>query len=56
MAEDEVTILDRMRAFERTFEQNYHRKMTDEERRLLDAAREIIQRKLGAKDSEDSAA
>jgi hypothetical protein len=34
--------------FERTFEQNYGRKMTDEEQRILKAAREIIQQKLGA--------
>jgi len=37
-----------MQEFERTFEQNYGRKMTDEEQRILKAAREIIQQKLGA--------
>ena len=46
--ENERTVLDRMQEFERTFEQNYGRKMTDEEQRILKAAREIIQQKLGA--------
>jgi hypothetical protein len=38
-------VLERMREFERTFEQNYGRKMNHEEQRLLKAAKEIIQQK-----------
>jgi len=40
------TALDRMREFEQNFEQKYGRKMTDEEQRVLNRAREIIQKKL----------
>jgi hypothetical protein len=42
----EPTILDRIREFERTFEQIYHRKMTEDELRILKAAKKIIQEKL----------
>jgi hypothetical protein len=46
MPEDERTILDRIREFERTFEQNYQRKLTHEEERILRAAEEIIRQRL----------
>ena len=46
MPEDPHTILDRMREFERTFEQIYGRKVTEDELRILNAAKKIIQQKL----------
>ena len=45
MSEDVQAVLERMREFERTFEQNYGRKMNDEEQRILEAARKFIQEK-----------
>jgi hypothetical protein len=52
MPEDLSPILDRIQKFQETFEQIYHRKMTDEELRVLRAAREIIERTLRKQGSE----
>ena len=46
MSGDEYTLLDRITEFERTFDQNYGRKMTIEERCIIEAAKEIIQQTL----------
>ena len=46
MPEEEQTILDRIREFERSFEQYYQRKMTDEEEQILRAAEEIIRQRV----------
>jgi hypothetical protein len=51
MPEDQHTILDRIRKFEETFEQIYHRTMRAEERRILEAAKENIQQVLRAQGS-----
>jgi hypothetical protein len=45
MSENVQAVLERMREFERTFEQNYGRRMNDEEQRILEAARKFIQEK-----------
>jgi hypothetical protein len=49
MQDEQYTILDRIREFERTFEQRYGRRMTQDELRILKAAQQIIQQKLVAK-------
>ena len=46
MPEEPSAILDRIREFERTFEQIYRRKMTDDEHCILSAAKKIIEQKL----------
>ena len=46
MLSDEHIVLERIREFERTFEQHYQRKMTDEEERILHAAEQIIRQKV----------
>jgi hypothetical protein len=46
MAGDEYTLLDKITGFERTFEQNYGRSMTIEERCIIEAAKEIVQQTL----------
>ena len=46
MSGDEYTLLDKITEFERTFEQDYGRKMTIEERCIIEAAKEIIDQKL----------
>jgi hypothetical protein len=43
MSGDEYTLLDKITEFERTFEQNYGRNMTIEERCIIEAAKQIIQ-------------
>jgi hypothetical protein len=55
MSGDDATILDRIREFERTFEERYCRKMTDAERRTLETAKELIQQRQGTKHSEKAA-
>ena len=55
MPEGHRPILDRIRKFQETFEQIYHRKMTDEELRVLEAAREIIEQTLRKQGSEPAA-
>jgi hypothetical protein len=52
MSENDVSLLDRLREFETTFEQKYRRKMTEEELKMLDAAKETIQQRLGADGSD----
>jgi hypothetical protein len=49
------TLLDRIREFERTFEQIYGRKMTEDEARILEVAKENIQQRLGTRVLEKAA-
>jgi hypothetical protein len=51
----ESTILDRIREFERTFEQKYGRKITNEEQRILEASKKIVEQRLGIKYLEKAA-
>jgi hypothetical protein len=51
----EPTILDRIREFERTFEQKYGRKITNEEQRILEASKKIVEQRLGVKYLEKAA-
>ena len=55
MPEDPHSILDRIREFQRTFEQRYGRQMTEEERSILEVAKENIQQKLGTEFLEKAA-
>jgi len=43
MSGHDVSILDRIREFERSFKQKYGREMNDEEHSILHAATELIQ-------------
>jgi hypothetical protein len=51
----ESTILDRIREFERTFEQKFGRKITNEEQRILEASKKIVEQRLGVKYLEKAA-
>jgi hypothetical protein len=54
---DPDALLKRIQEFERTFEEQYRRKMTEDERSILHAARDIIQQQLARGDaSEDKIA
>ena len=55
MEELQNTFLDVLQEFERTFEQKYGRKMTDNERRFFEATRKIIETGLAVKYSRKAA-
>jgi hypothetical protein len=56
MSETGSTILDKLREFERSFRKKYGREMNDEELRLLRGVKEMIQQRLRAEASENTAA